>query len=236
MTFLEICQLAAIHSGVIEPGMPESVEDQSGELLVLVTRVRESWKFLQKRRRRWAFKRNVFSATVTAETGSVSYASLNITSFSRFMLDTKRADGSVYQPVTYYTSALGVDYETPLTFMEFDVFRETYLRGTQTSTLPLVYAIMPSGEMALGPKPAESIVLKGEYFAGEEILELDGDEPSAPAEHHDLIAWHAVTTMNAVDEATPQSIAFAMQQYDERSVLLDRDELEPFTVGGEPIA
>jgi len=239
LNFLEICQMAARETQVVEDGLPETTINQVGILGSIVKWVNDSWKRLQLKRPRWKWMRRRWTATsaTTVDLARYSASALGITRFSRWITDTRRSDGSVYQPLTMYLEATGISDEGPLQFIEWDIYVERYLRGSVDSNRPIEWSIDPqTRDLMLGPPPNDAFILKGECVVSPQVLDGDDDEPELPEDFHELIAWLAVERAQNADEATPQAIQTAMDQVKEIGRLLDREQNDPYTIGGDPIA
>lgn len=231
--------MAARETQVVDDGLPVTTVDQVGTLASIVQWVNQSLKRLELSRPRWRWMIVEFTSTASTTIGVASYtaAALGITSFSRWQKEMELPDGTVYRPISIYLAATGVSDENELQFMDWETFRITYRRGTQTNNRPLVWTVNPATqELVLGPAPNAAFKLKGEVVRAPQVLSGDSDTPTMPADHHELIAWMAVAMAQKADEATTAAIETANEKVREFSRILDREQYAPYTLGGDPIA
>jgi hypothetical protein len=239
LNFLQICQMAARETQMIERGLPTTTVDQVGILGDIVDWVNDNYKTLQLERPMWRWMRRQFTATSTTTVGRsrLSATTAGITSFSRWVKDYVLSDGSLYRPMSIYLASLGVSDEVPLTFIDYEVYRLRYLRSTVVNNRPIEWTIDPqTGDMLLGSPADDAYQIKGECVAGPEVLSGDDAVPSLPTDHHELLAWMTVTSAAEADNATSDAAQRAARKTSGFGRILDREQNQGFTIGGEPIA
>lgn len=239
MNFLEIVQMAARESMVMEPGTPDTVVGQSGLAANFVAWVADSYDTLQLKRPRWDWmRRTITSNPLTINVAAYSAAALGITSFGRWIQDYDDSSGSTYFPVSIYSVANGVAFESPLPFMKWEMFRQKYLRGTVAASSPQNWSIKPdTQELVVGPAPSAPMILNIEHVKGkQDRLALDATVPELPVEHHPLLAYLGLLRAQNGDQASPMAVQVAKDYVAEHLNILDREENVGFSIGSDPIA
>ena len=243
MTFLELCQLVAEESGMVDGTNPTTVTGQVGILAKIVRITAEVWRKIQLARPNWKWMRAEFTSSALAAVAPpivAKYTAVALMGATLALRWGRWFEDDVlggYYPMSIYDSSIGVSDESKLTQMSWTAFRDKYMRGSQTAGRPIEWAISPAGELCLGPNPSISTyIVKGEYWKSPQLLVEDGDEPEVDAQYHTGIAYTAVTKLNSGDEASPQAIKDARDEANKWLDDLERDQLPNFTFGGGPIA
>lgn len=205
MNFLELCQAVALESGTIPTTttLPSTVVGQTGRLGLVVSYVRQAWNDIQNAHRAWRWMQGEFTGVLTI--GVDRYAGTDFTdvdtlsAITRFSQWGFRDDDEDTSVSTYLTSA-GVAYEGSLRSREWEHFRQTFLRGTQTAGPPAYYSITPAGELIVGPVPDASYTINGPYRKSAQTLAANSDIPEMPVDFHSIIKDRALNYLEAYDE------------------------------------
>ena len=229
-TFLELCQATARESGTLAGVQPSSVVAQTGRLLKVVNYTIEAWRLIQNMHASWRFMRKEMpsSAVTTAGTARYTAASWSISDFAEWITEE--------DTVSIYKQSLGVSDESGIRNIDWREWRRLYDRGTQEQARPSRYAISPANEFCLGQTPDAAYVVNGEYRRTVQVMSANTDEPICPARFHSIIPWRAVMLMDGHDEAPPNKIEYARQQYNALLSDMERDQLPRITVGAKPLA
>jgi hypothetical protein len=231
--------MAARETQMIERGQPTTTVDQVGILGDIVDWVNDNYKTLQLERPSWRWMRRQFTATAATTVGAYQFSSssLGITRFSRWVRDYPLADGSLYRPMSIYLQSSGVADEVALTFIDYEVYRLRYLRGTVVNNRPIEWTIDPqTGDMLIGAPADNAYIIKGENIVGPDVLSGDSDVPELPEDHHEILAWMTVLSASEADNATSDASMRAQNKVAMFGRVLDREQNQGFSIGGEPIA
>lgn len=85
-----------------------------------------------------------------------------------------------------------------LDWIDYEDFRDRYLRQSHTSGLPMHLSTSPSGSLLVGPKPDKAYPLRADYETAPTKL-ADGEAPGMPAQFHTLLVWMALEQIAAAD-------------------------------------
>lgn len=95
--------------------------------------------------------------------------------------------------------------ETPLDWIDFDVWRNTYMLGANrdVQTRPVAVAIGPDFSVCLGPPPAAGYTITGDYYTAPTQMSADTDSPTGlPAAQHMIIVWKALLDYGGYEAAS----------------------------------
>lgn len=230
MNYLQLCQRTRRESGVSSgDASPASVTGQTGRDLKIVEWVATAWNDIQELHDNWAWMREDYLGTISADTPNYSATSFGITTrFQNWRKDE--------QSVTIYEDALGVSDESILTFMPWLEYRRKYVIGSQTTNRPLYYSISPDQEMWFGPIPNDTFKVRGEYQKSPQILANNTDIPELPGGDamHMVIVWNALVLMGEFDEGL-MTIQSATRRRSDLLRKIERLHLPTFGWGG-PLA
>jgi hypothetical protein len=228
-TFLEIVQQYVRDCGIASSAnvdLPETVENQVGELKRAVINCREAWFDIQTRHRDWRFKRREFSFPTVDGQAEYSYAEAGIDpgTFGEFVLDSFRV----------YSTSPGLITEMEITNIPYSDWRSLYKLGANRSTKsqPQEWALTPSDGIALGPTPLAGYTILGDYYTGPIRMELDEDVPELPYKHSPMIIVYHAMTKYGFFEAAPEVVQIAKTEYRRLLGELERDQLDPIYHGG----
>ena len=134
MNFLQLVQSLRQECGVSGSG-PSSTVSQSGEAKRLVDWINAAWLEIQGLHDTWFFMRSTFSFQTVAGTGDYTPTAAGLSDHRYWFKDTLRT----------YKTALGLADEQWLIEWEYQVFRNTYRFGLQTTQQgrPVVFAEKP---------------------------------------------------------------------------------------------
>jgi hypothetical protein len=224
MTFLELCVRLREEAGISGSG-PQTVVGQSGEMKRIVNWVNQAWEDIQNHRANWNWMRGDFSFDGTDQKADYTPAEAGIA--SRFR------DWDV-STIKSYKTDIGVANEFELGEMPYRHYRSIYLTGYQAPGVPVAFAVSPSQQLLLGPKPDGIYTISGQYWKGPQALALDADVPEMPEEFHMLIVWMALERYGLFESAG--EVVVAAQKYIKR--LLPRLEINqlPDVTMPDPLA
>lgn len=229
-TFLELAQATARESGTLSGVQPSSVVGQTGRLLKVVSYTAEAWRLIQLMHASWRFMRKELPSTCLTTAGTARYtaASWSITDLAAWITEE--------DTVSIYKQSTGVSDESHLRHIDWREWRRLYDFGAQSNDRPTRYAISPANEFCLGAAPDATYVVRGEYRRTPQILSANSDVPICPEQFHSIIVWRAVMLMDEHDEAPPQKIEYARQQYAALISAMERDQLPQITIGAAALA
>ena len=201
-TFLKLCQQVRKLGGLQGTG-PISVTTVQGTEEAIVQMVIESYTEIQNRRRDWEWMER--SHSFFTGVGQEEYTYQNI-------FGTATPDHSEYhkQSVRITDNEGTVRY---LKYIDRDVLEARYLNNTDQK-LPTEYTIDPSTQgLILRPIPDDVYTVDFRYQRTPEILSLDTDIPSLPAQFHDVIIYKALMKL-AVYLGIPELFQSASMDYE----------------------
>lgn len=225
MTFLQLAQRLRQEARIAGTG-PTSVLDQTGEMQRLCDWIANAWFDIQGKHQDWRFLRSSVSfATVNAQaTYTPAQAGASAATFSRWVRDSFRV----------YNTATGQSAETPLFFMPYESWRNTYQLGAMRTSysMPNRITVTPNNSLGLGPVPTGAYTVVGDYYSAPILLAANADVPALPATHnHMIIVWKALMAYGASEE-NPASYAWGKSNYDELYDKLLVDQGPTITFGG----
>jgi hypothetical protein len=230
MTFLELAQRLAAESGTLPGvGQPASVIGQISRAANIVSWIRQSLEQVENERTDWLFMQEEFEGETAIDARRYTAAAWNLTSFSEWL--NAQANTRAF---SIFANSIGRVDERPLTFIEWQHFYETQLRGEPTRGYPTYFTVSPKGEFCLSPLPDAVYTVRGLYRLGPQALTANTDVPRMPARHHMVIVWHALVRLAIYDEAVVQEPRFRDQYRDTMDALI-RDQTPKFSIGG-PLA
>lgn len=221
MTFVKLVERLRSECGV--SGSPLlTAQNLSGELLRLANWIADTWNEIQTSREDWKFMRTNFTFN-TGSAQSYTPAQANATNFADWKQDS----------LWIYNTALGVGDQVPLPQMDWDWFREMYIRGPQNPQRPMTYSIDPQMNLWFGPPPDNPTTynLTGEYWTQPVVLAGDTDAPSMPARFHMLIVYEAMKKY-AGFEAASEVYQRGVSEGSRLWANLEKDQLPPVRVQG----
>lgn len=223
MTYLELCSRLRQECGVSGVG-PIAVLNQTGEYKRLVDWISQAYVDIQNRHRgSWRWLRSEYTVATAASDDEYAYsdctdtiASATISRFARWIPGTE---------LIYLTSA-GVGTQGPLSWVDWDDFRQVYKVGSQNNGYPSWVTIDPRNRLRLGPKPDAIYTVTGDYMKSAQVLAADADTPEMPTNFHMLIVYEAMKKYAAYESA-PEVWNAAKAEYARMMRDLEVDQLPP---------
>lgn len=236
MTFLELCQKVAAESRTVRSGLPTAVTGQTGRLAGIVRWTGDAWRSIQTAHPEWRWMQGEFQGALVAGTQRYRGASFDDeatgTTIARFGDWICRGRGE--DRFSIHESAIGAGEEGPISFLEWDDFYVTKLRGTQTPSKPQFFSFTPANQLIVSPVPDTDYVIRGLYRKDVQELTANTDVPEMPARFHDVIVSAALEMLADHDEAMSQLPLWRLRKIRGFSEL-EIDQLPTVTFGG-PLA
>lgn len=185
-TFLDLVQRSAQECRLAN--IPTTTIGQVGQALDFCLWVNETWKDIQRKRKKWLWMRA--SLTFPTVAGTTIYTPVaNVESYERHSF-------------RYYNTSVGLASEMPLPYMEYEQWRNTYLYGSLRTvpTVPQVISISPLRALALNTPLAGYTVL-GDYYRAYVGFETDNDVTDLPLGYHMLIVYGVMMKYGASKNA-----------------------------------
>lgn len=206
-TFLELVRDLARETGTLAGGSSlATVVGATSRAEKLVYWTAKAWRNIQLDRDDWLWMQAEFTSALVI--GQKRYTSTNFGIASRFGY---WHQDSFYLPYTIYDPAEGVDDETEIKQIEYEIWREKYDRQSHDNTRPIEWAISPAREFCVGPTPDKAFVIRGSYQKSPQTLAADADIPEMPVKYHDLIVWEAARLLSIHDEAQGPMISMTVE-------------------------
>ncbi len=219
MTFLQLCQRAAVECGVasntpIQTALPTTV-GATGSLGRIVGWINDGWTDIQMDSDEWTWMRssNLLGGGISFQTiaGKPSYA-LGLTGGSGdFTADFGPDFGATIggtvgvDPEKFgkwdrdtfrcFPTAVGFRGEMFLDEIPYDAWRDSYMLGAMRSvqTRPVVIAVGPEETLCLGPPPNDQYTITGDYWVAPSVMVNDADIPvGLPTRFHMLIVYRTM--------------------------------------------
>lgn len=233
MDLLALARAAKRESGLTSSATdPAAFATATGDDLRFFHWVAWAWRDIDLMHESWAWRRASATATTSGSRtlGPTDVApGFALTDFGSWLAATRE-----YQPSAYKVSA-GQIAENPLTWLDYDRFRQMFTVGTHTAA-PLVYwSIAPNGDFLVGPTPDEAHVVRADYVKDHVALAADADVPTLPSRFHMIIVWRALREYGGFDAA---SEVWQRADGNYRSMLpaLSQAQLPKMRWGGRPLA
>lgn len=222
MNFLEICQRAALESGVSRSTSgPVSVLSQTGEMGKIVTWVLAAYQDVQNKHAMWDFLRFDFSFNTIASTSTYLPSAVSLEELATWEAKDMRV----------YLTATGVSDELRLKSRDWVYLKANRLIGTVQSGKPYEVAVRPSKALVFWPTPDAVYTVTGEYWKRAQTMAANADEPLVPEQFHMIIVWGAVRYY-AGDQGAAELYALADQNYNRLMKKLELDQLPQILMAG----
>lgn len=182
-TYLQLCQRLRQEVSANGTG-PTTVGGQTGEYKRIVDWVAEADEEIQRETDEWRFMVGTFSLNTVV--GDKSYTAADCTPPITDMRKWKER-----RPKCYLLSA-GVTDEQELNYIDYEDWYSRYNTGPQSNSRPMHWTYGNSGELLIGPAPADVYRISGEYQRVVTTLTDDDDTPIYPAEFHMLPVYLAM--------------------------------------------
>ncbi len=220
MDYLTLCKEVAADAGTIA-GFQNvtTVVGLSGRPAKLVGWVRDAWIDIQNERNDWSWMRRRFGpVAMTAGVDSYTATAFGISRFGEWL-----QDRSGFRTFAIYDPDQGTAQTRAMDQISYDSWIERWGRGDHPSQMPVEWAISPTREILVGPKPDKAYMISGEYRISPQELSADGDVPEMPAQYHRVIIPRAIRLASSSDEAW-NSLQDKTNQYGELRSALVREQ------------
>ena len=241
MNFLELCQFTIKWSGTGSKGTVDTVTTDRQFPSKVVDFVQESWREIQQERKSWRFMRKTVTFRTRVNQDTYEWKRLThhqsnnllIPRFRRWITNgviwyledpdkTRRTHQHVPSVFDEDGGTLGRICE-----IDYEFWRELYVRQYQTARKPIEFAISPSDQILLGPRPDKVYEIQAAYQAGVHVLKGNDDIPAdLPEDYHAIIGWRAVLMLNEYDTDAVGG-AWAGKQYEKMLNSLMATQLPP---------
>lgn len=210
MTYLQLCQRAAVEAGVasgtaIQTALP-TVVGATGSLGRIVGWVSDALSDVLMDHDDWDFLRssNLLGAGVSFQTvaGQASYP-LG-TGAGTVGVAADRLGKWDRETLRCFTTSFGFGNEIPLDNIDYDEWREGYMLGAMRTvqTRPVAIAVGPDLSICLGPPPNGLYTITGDYYMAPTDMVLDTDVPvGLPTRFHMLIVYRALIKAGQYESA-----------------------------------
>jgi hypothetical protein len=162
-SYLAICKALLSEAGLA--GDIYTTSNQVGELSRICNWVNDAYQDIQDKRQDWNFLRYDF--TFSCDAAVSTYSMYTIANLANWKKDSFRC----------YSQNL--NDEQWLTYVPWDVFRDTRLRGAARNIVgrPIEFSIKPDRSLVLFPTPDSNYTVDGEYYCNSYRFENDTDMP-----------------------------------------------------------
>lgn len=230
MNFLALFQRAKRKCRVTGT-IPTTVVGQNEEFSRVIAFVNEAWMDLQLEKPDWKWMRQSMTfPTVNLQStytlAQIESTGTNFSNFGNWELDTFRV----------YTTSVGTNDETPVSWMSYDLWRDTYQIGAtrNTASRPNQFTTTPTLGIGLGVTPAAGYTVSGDYFKVATEMVADTDTPLLPSQFHMAIVYRAMM-FYGVSESAPEIYDEGNAEYTRMRRRISRHQL-PTMGTGRPLA
>lgn len=192
-TYLMLCQRLRQEVQAAGSG-PTTVVGQTGEYQRIVTWIAEADEEIQRETDTWRFMVGTFA--INTVVGVKSYLPSDCVPPITDLRKWKE------RRIKCYLLSAGVTDEQELTYIDYEDWYVKYNTGPQSNSRPMHWTYGNSGELLIGPAPADVYRISGEYQKVVTTLTLDTDVPNYPAEYHLLPMYLAMMRYGRYTGAT----------------------------------
>ena len=228
-TFLELVQRLSIEAGVTDDP-PATLVSASGQLLTFMNHINEASLEIQRLHDDWGFMRVRPGVSFTTIADQMTYTPT----------ETGISAGILTKWLTYtfrvYKTATGFPSEIPMTYYEYDDWRDQYEIGAlRTSRVqPVAFSVVP-GDLSIAIScPLAGYTITGEYIKSPVGLTVDADASIIPLQYRMAIVWKALMDYGT-DESSPEVYAKGTTKYDSLIRKMETLRLPTISLAG-PIA
>lgn len=208
---------------------PTSTVGQVGEYQLLIDWLDDAYRRLQSDKENWQFLRKPCSLPIVSGTATYTPEDMGITDHARWIVDDVRC----------YLDSKGVVDEQEVYFIEWEIFKRTYLFGSsqlQTGR-PIQFTVKPDESLMFWPIPDDSYIVSGEYYMRpvdwSTAADPDTEYPVFPERFHMILVWSALMFYGANYSETDK-YAHGQNEYKELYSTLKLDQL-PRMTWGQPL-
>lgn len=174
-TFLELFQDFVSQAGITS-STPTAVTGQSGLLLKSVNWLNKAYVDIQRKHPDWLFMYEDFDFETIA--GISDYTASSVAD------NVGTWDVNSFR---IYKVSDGVSKERRFGYKEYFDWRRTYELGSHDNSVPSVFTVKPSNDLAIGPPPNDEYKVSGNFYLRATSMVANGDVPILPTDFHDII-------------------------------------------------
>lgn len=246
MNYLELVQTLTSESGVVPnagpagdaTAIPQSIDAATGLVLKMKGWIAREWRKIQVARDDWRWMRVFFTKTtstlspIIATSGIAESLPAASGRWGRFIPLTDTGDSAW----SIARASLGVSDESPMTYVPFEEFYITRMRGTQPDAQkPYEFTINHNGNVVIWPTQDEPVTIRGLYYRAPQVLSAGSDIPEMPERFHDLIWLRAIMAADIYDEA-PARLSYWQQEADRLWAALVHEQTEAPYIGNATVS
>lgn len=222
-----------------------TVQSLTGQNLRLKNWINESWNEIQTLNDSWKWMRQSYVLGQNTVPGTTGCSFATVSGQYSYPLGSGAGKTGVtvatfgrwdpYAFRAYTTSVTTKADETPLVFMGYDQWRDTYLISSLRSvtTRPYVVTIGPDMSVCLGPPPNALYTVEGDYWIKPSLMSANADVPTGlPTEYHMAIVYKALDKY-AQYASAPEAAGAAKKGYIPLIYKLSRNYAPRFTMAGQ---
>lgn len=195
-TFVDLVEATRVECGVSGSKIV-SVQNLSGSLNRIRQWVADAWYELQTSRDDWKWMYQYYEFSLTAlkqkyTPAEAGVPNLNVWNEASFWID---------------NPAIGRGDQQPIGWMEWEHFREMYIRGNQSAQRPMCFTVHPNKSLYFGPLPDLPYAIACEAWTEPYQLVNDTDVPSMPEKFHGLLKYIAMGKYATYESANEVALA-----------------------------
>lgn len=220
MNFVDLVEALRIECGV--SGSPVvSTSNLSGELNRLKKWIGDAWFEIQTSKTQWKFMYTNFSFSLTPLKQYYTPTDAGVPN-----VDVWKEDSFWIESV-----ALGLPDQQPIGRMDWEHFREMYIRGQQNAQRPICLSVHPNLNLYFGPLPDAVYNITGEAWLAPTRLVNDADTPSMPERFQAVIVYEAMKKYAGYESAN-DVMTRAMREAKPLWSALTQNQLPDVTIDG----
>lgn len=227
MNFLQLAQKLVEKCGMSGTG-PASVVAQSGELRRAINWINEAWVNIQQARNDWDWMRGTVTFSTVPAQPTYTQQQCGVTDLAEWLMNTQFCSFRIYN------QSQGVGSEIFLSYMPYDIWRDTYQYGSNrlTYSRPMAITVTPDQSIGLGQTPdSADYVITGSYFKASAEMAANTDIPAMPARFHMAIVYLAMKYY-AMYEEDDYLRGMAEREYNLLFSRMESAQLPEVTFGG----
>lgn len=218
-TFLQLAQRLALECQETQTGLV-TVVGQTGRLGRICQAIASAWEDIQASHQDWQFMRRSTSWPTVHGQALYTPAQCGVPSahpVGQWIRHSFRA----------YKTASGLRSEIRLNYLEYEVWRDTYLIGAmrEATGFPMVVTLAPGNSVGLGLAPTDGYTVIGEYYHAPIVLTQDDDVPGLPPQHDSLIIVYRAMMLYGPHLGAPDLYELGRMEYLVRLDRLKSDQL-----------
>ena len=223
MNFVQLCQKLGTKAGIPGTG-PTTVTGQAGELLRVVTWIKDAWTEIQNEEDEWKFMWVYGQQQPLLVNGRTYDPTVDWTlNVARFDVDTFKL----------YRTSLGVSDQTYVSYQPWQAFESRYNIGPVRLGKPSVFSLRPDGKVMFDSQLDDAYTAIFDFYRSAQVFAADTDIPYLNVDFHDAI-WQKGLMYYAEYEEAGSTYATAKRDYDKLLTKMQRRFL-PDLVWGDPL-